>query len=92
MRIEITVSLKEHGRQKSISDLVKGVAEKLRAKTDLFPQSLRLRGVKRSERKLIVKYEGLPSVIEKDESSSPYQEFDEEYEKTEDNDVVRFLN
>ena len=64
----------------------------MRSKTDLSPQSIRLKGVKRSKGKLIVKYDVLSPVSKRDESSSPYQDFDEEYEKTEENDFVGFLN
>lgn len=91
MTIEITVSLKEDGRQKSLSDLFKEVAEKLRAKIDLYSQNVRLNSVKRVKGKLIVKYIGLAPVIEGDQSNSSYQEFDEEDEKTED-DFIGFLN
>jgi len=68
------------------------VAKKFRSKTDLYSRSVRLKGVKMSKGKLIVKYDGLAPVSKRDEISSPYQDFEEEYEKTEDNDFIGFLN
>ena len=90
MILEITVLLKENARQKSSSELIAGIAEKLRTKPGVSLQSVRLKAVTRSKGKLTVKYECLSPLVDATGKGPSSKDSDDEDEDTAGSDFEGF--